>query len=872
MYQKHFGLKTKPFGSNAEGPAVFVGPQQTQIINSLKKGLNAVDSVVAVSGPVGAGKTTIVSRALESLSPGRMVAKVGRMSLAPDEVLELLLTGFGISRQATGTIQRFAAFRRLLTERAAAGAQVAIVVEDAQRVGLDALVELESLTAADSGDATGANIILMGQLELNEWLATPALARLRQRTRLRQVIEPLTAPEVLGYLRHCIRAAGGDFDSMFDGGAVDMLYRCSEGIPRVINNLCESALTMAAEEDAGPLTAKFIQKIARDALGIDVFLPHTPAPPIAPVVATEAVKPEAKPEPAPDAAPEKIPEPAVSVEPDIESTRTQKKPEWTNDQAGGVDDSNEEMPQELTFEVEQTARMQAINADKIIQAEKEGKETGETPELTFKAAPMITVDKNTQVGVLPKLTPQAETKPRAAQGPDDDDLPMLSQSMRIEAPTPAPPEALLAEERPKPIPLPGTKPASKPKQKPQAVDKPVSKPQAEAKPAPKPKAPAAADTEPKPKLKPPAPKKAEPELKVPVPVPVPEKAEPKPTEKPKAKAEADSKAGEKPRMPDIGTLEAAIEAAHQEASSDDPAPVADPAAQKSAPAAKPAAKKPVPAAKPAAKKPVPAAKPAAKMPVSASKPAAKKPAPEPAGDKGPDGTAVTLTGIPALTLDDVLEEKRSKSTKEIETEEELGKAASLNDLTNTMAETLFGDESFAAIAAEVVANPPPGKTAPGKSSEDASPVMLETEEQASQVKLEISNESESADAGKAESPAKDPKNTGQTGDFDMTMSKRMDMLKALNSSKKSDKKAKPEKTAKSNKSAAVQKIELVEDKPAEVAPKTNGSQPESIEQQIETAMTATVKAISDVDIPPGVDDDESKDGKSGGLFSRFKRS
>jgi hypothetical protein len=106
----------------------------------------------------------------------------------------------------------------------------------------------------------------------------------------------------------------------------------------------------------------------------------------------------------------------------------------------------------------------------------------------------------------------------------------------------------------------------------------------------------------------------------------------------------------------------------------------------------------------------------------------------------------------------------------------------------------------------------------------------------------------------------------------MTMSKRMDMLKALNKGNKSDKKVKPETTAKSNKSAALEKIELIEDKPAEVAPKVNGSQPESIEQQMETAMTATVKAISDVDIPPGVEDDESEDGKSGGLFSRFKRS
>jgi hypothetical protein len=574
--------------------------------------------------------------------------------------------------------------------------------------------------------------------------------------------------------------------------------------------------------------------------------------------------------PAPDLAPEKKPEPAVSAEPDIESTLTQKKPEWTIDQAGGVDDSNEELPQELTFEVEQTARMQAINADKIIQAEKEGKKDGDTPEPAFKAAPMITVDKNTQVGVLPKLTPQAETKPSPAQGPADDDLPMLSQSMRIEAPTPAPPEALLAEARPKPKPLPGAKPTPEPTQKPQAAEKPASKPQAEAKPVPKPKVSEAEKTEPKlkapaaekaePKPKAPAAEKAQPKLKAPAAAkaePKPQ-AKPMPAEKPKAKAKPDSKAGEKPRMPDIDTLEAAIEAAHQDAADDQPA--AAPAAQKSTPATKPAAEKPVPATKPAAEKPVPAPQATAKKPA---------PAPESAGDKGPDGTAATLTGVPALTLDDVLEEKRGKSAKVIETEEELGKAESLNDLTNTMAETLFGDESFAAIAAEVVANPPPGKTAPGKSGEDASPVMLDTEEQASPVMLETANESASADASKPESPAKGPKNTGQTGNFEMTMSKRMDMLKALNSGTKSDKKAKPEKTAKSNKSAALEKIELIEDKPAEVAPKTNGSQPESIEQQMDTAMTGMVQALSDVDIPQ---DDDTENNKTGGLFSRFKRS
>ncbi|MCI0517464.1 MAG: AAA family ATPase, partial [Woeseiaceae bacterium] len=247
MYEKHFGLKSRPFRSNLEASAIFVGPAQVKVMTNLKKALAAPDAVVSVTGVVGVGKTTIVNRALEAVTSKRTVARVGRMQLAADEVLELLLTEFNVSRQPNGTIQRFAAFKRLLHDWAAGGTRAFIIVEDAERIGNDALIELEALTAADSGDSAGASIILMGQPSLAERLSLPELARLKQRTRLRQTIAPLSGPEVQGYLKHCIRAAGGDFDSIFDPVAIDMLFRCSEGVPRVINNLCESVLAAASE-------------------------------------------------------------------------------------------------------------------------------------------------------------------------------------------------------------------------------------------------------------------------------------------------------------------------------------------------------------------------------------------------------------------------------------------------------------------------------------------------------------------------------------------------------------------------------------------------------------------------------------------------
>ncbi|MDH3442088.1 MAG: AAA family ATPase, partial [Gammaproteobacteria bacterium] len=244
---------------------------------NLRKGLTALDAVVTISGPAGVGKTTIVGRALDTITPNRMAAWVGRMQLAPDEVLQLLLTGFGINQKTTGTIRRFAVFRRLLAERAAAGAPVAIVVEDAHRIGVDALVELEALTAADTGDATSANIILMGQSNLKALLAKPELARLNQRTRLRQAVPPLSQPEANGFLKHCIRVAGGDYDKIFDAGVAEIVYSCSEGIPRMMNTLCESALTTAMEDGLTTVSAALMHKVAVDAFGYEGPIPENPA-------------------------------------------------------------------------------------------------------------------------------------------------------------------------------------------------------------------------------------------------------------------------------------------------------------------------------------------------------------------------------------------------------------------------------------------------------------------------------------------------------------------------------------------------------------------------------------------------------------------
>ncbi len=270
MYTDHFALRRRPFHAQAAGTDVFVGPQTAAVMSSVKKALAVDDAVVTVSGPVGVGKTTVVRRALETVTENRIIISIGRLQLGCDEVIELLLAGLGARQLPKSTIQRFAAFRRMLHQYGERGTRVFIVVEDAMRLGPDALAELEALTAEDSGASSGASLVLMGTNGLAELLREPLLARLKQRIRLRQVLQPLGAQELRGYLKHSFRLAGGEFDEIFEDGAAETLYRYSAGVPRVCNRLLDQVLTAAAEQRLHPVPPELIEKTAAEEIGLTV--------------------------------------------------------------------------------------------------------------------------------------------------------------------------------------------------------------------------------------------------------------------------------------------------------------------------------------------------------------------------------------------------------------------------------------------------------------------------------------------------------------------------------------------------------------------------------------------------------------------------
>ena len=269
MFIDFFGLSKDPFRARARGGDVFVGPQQAKLLSGLKKALTTPDTVVTIAGPVGVGKSTIVGRALDIASAASHVVRIGRMPLGRSELLELAVSEIGVESMPTSTPLRVAAFKRQLGEKEDQGIRVQVLVEDAMSLSVEALADLESLTA-EGEESNGANLILMGPPELTDRMQEPELARLRQRVRLKVTIDPFNAAEVRGYVTHRLREANGSADQLFGGPVLDAIHSVSGGLPRMINNVCAATLSAAAESGASNVSPALMVNVARDDFGVEV--------------------------------------------------------------------------------------------------------------------------------------------------------------------------------------------------------------------------------------------------------------------------------------------------------------------------------------------------------------------------------------------------------------------------------------------------------------------------------------------------------------------------------------------------------------------------------------------------------------------------
>jgi len=264
MYLEQFHLAEKPFEQAPDPRFLYASEQHGYAIASIRFAVASRDPVVLITGEIGSGKTTLLNRVLTELDRDVLVARINHTRLSAEELLQLILVEFGIEAFGKGKAELLTRLRRFVEQQAAAGRHVLLVIDEAQNLSPDVLEELRLLTGIETERQKLLGIVLLGQPQLSRVLDSPELEQLRQRCRLRIHIDELTLDEVGAYLRHRMAVAGGDYEQAFAPGVEPLIHRYSRGLPRLINVLCDTALTACLVEREPRVTPEVLDAVVRE--------------------------------------------------------------------------------------------------------------------------------------------------------------------------------------------------------------------------------------------------------------------------------------------------------------------------------------------------------------------------------------------------------------------------------------------------------------------------------------------------------------------------------------------------------------------------------------------------------------------------------
>lgn len=248
MYRDYFNLTDEPFRLAPDPNYLYVSRGHGRARAYLDYSLISREGFVVITGEIGSGKTLMLRHLLAELPADQRVVHIEQTQLTPVELLQrLYLELAGQIATTDNKIELLEYLRELLADAWAHETRVIIAVDEAQALGQDVLEEIRMLMGSEVDGERLFSVILLGQPELDRILDQPDMEQLRQRVRLRFHLGGLARDEVEGYIHRRLSVAGAAEPERLIGGSdtLDRIFEYTNGIPRLINTLCEMALLVA---------------------------------------------------------------------------------------------------------------------------------------------------------------------------------------------------------------------------------------------------------------------------------------------------------------------------------------------------------------------------------------------------------------------------------------------------------------------------------------------------------------------------------------------------------------------------------------------------------------------------------------------------
>jgi general secretion pathway protein A len=265
MYKAFFGLITNPFNLSPDPSFLYRSSQHEEALANLIYGVQSRKGFILLTGEVGTGKTTMLECLRDHLdSHHTPFAFLFNSRMTPDQFFEMIAWDFDLQCTRTSKTEVLFALNNMLLERANRNQTTALIVDEAQNLSWEVLEEIRLLGNLENRRGKMLQIVMSGQPELDARLEKQEYRQLKQRIALRCRLKAFTVSETAEYIGSRLQRAGLRDQTVFPAAVMLEIHRRTQGIPRLINLVCDNIMLTAFAMESRLATLEMLEEVSRD--------------------------------------------------------------------------------------------------------------------------------------------------------------------------------------------------------------------------------------------------------------------------------------------------------------------------------------------------------------------------------------------------------------------------------------------------------------------------------------------------------------------------------------------------------------------------------------------------------------------------------
>jgi general secretion pathway protein A len=265
MYNAFFGFSESPFSLSPDPAFFYRSEQHEEALANLVYGVQARKGFIVLSGEVGTGKTTMLECLRDYLESQYIeFAFLFNSRINSEQFFEMIAYDLDLPCTRTSKTEVLFALNQLLVDQTQDGRTVVLIVDEAHNLEWEVLEEIRLLGNLENRNGKLLQIILAGQPELDRKLDAPNLRQLKQRIVLRCNLQPFTLRDAVEYMLSRLEKAGMPEQTVFSEELMAEIHLRAQGIPRVINALCDNLLLTAFALENKVCSVDMLDEVCKD--------------------------------------------------------------------------------------------------------------------------------------------------------------------------------------------------------------------------------------------------------------------------------------------------------------------------------------------------------------------------------------------------------------------------------------------------------------------------------------------------------------------------------------------------------------------------------------------------------------------------------